>query len=274
MDGQVGKVSGSTLMIETLHIDDLTVLHARPHTARHRAVLLVHGYFATARVFEDWLTVFGERGIPAYALNLRGRQGSRPEVDLGKATIQDFVDDLAAVATHLEHPIVVGHSMGGLLAQCVAERGLAHAAALITPAPPRGISVLSPGLIVRQLRYLPAILGARLVRPASRDLNALVLNHVPPDQRPSVFRQLVPDSGRAGRDMSITGVPVDARRVRCPMFVVGADDDHFIPPAVVRRVASRYGAPYQMMVGRGHMLVLEPGWRAVADVVARWCTGV
>jgi pimeloyl-ACP methyl ester carboxylesterase len=74
--------------------------------------------------------------------------------------------------------------------------------------------------------------------------------------------------------MSITGVAVDPRRVRCPVFVVGADDDRFIPPVVVRRVASRYGAPIQTMIGRGHMLVLEPGWKAVADVVARWCTSV
>ena len=261
-------------MIETIRIDDLTVTFARPATAQHRPVLLVHGYFATAAVFREWLPFFAQRGIPTYAVNLRGREGSRPGIDLGKTSISDFVDDVAAVAMHLDRPIVVGHSMGGLLVQCLAERGLAHAAALITPAPPRGISVLSPALIARQLKYLPAILRSRVVRPSARDLNTLVLNHVPGDQRPGVLRELVPDSGRAGRDMSITGVPVEARRVRCPVFVVGADDDHFIPPPVVRRVASRYGAPIQTMVGRGHMLVLEPGWKAVADVVARWCASV
>ena len=38
-------------MIETIRIDDLTVACARPATAQHRPVLLVHGYFATAAVF-------------------------------------------------------------------------------------------------------------------------------------------------------------------------------------------------------------------------------
>jgi len=261
-------------MIETLRIDDLTVLYARPGLARHHPVLLVHGYFATASVFRDWLGFFAERGFPAYALNLRGREGSRPGIDVGKASMADFVDDVAAVAVHLDNPVLVGHSMGGLLVQCAAERGLAHAAALITPAPPRGISVLSLALVARQVKYLPAILRARPVRPSARDLTALVLNRVPPAERAAVLRELVPDSGRAGRDMSITGVAVDPRRVRCPVFVVGADDDRFIPPVVVRRVASRYGAPIQTMIGRGHMLVLEPGWKAVADVVARWCTSV
>lgn len=261
-------------MIETTRIDDLTVLQARPANATHRPVLLVHGYFATAAVFRDWLPFFAARGIPAYAVNLRGRAGSRPGVALGKASIHDFVQDVEAVVRQIEQPIVVGHSMGGLLAQCIAERGLAHAVALVAPAPPRGISVLSPPLVLRQLKYLPAILGSRIVHPTTRDLTALVLNRVPADQRPSVLRELVPDSGRAGRDMSITGVRVDARSVRCPVFVVAADDDHFIPPAVARRVARRYGAPIQSMLGHGHMLVLEPGWEAVADAVARWCTSV
>lgn len=261
-------------MIETTRIDDLTVQQARPANATHRPVLLVHGYFATAAVFRDWLPFFAGRGIPAYAVNLRGRAGSRPGVDLGKASIHDFVQDVETVVRQLDQPIVVGHSMGGLLAQCIAERGLAHAVALVAPAPPRGISVLSPPLVLRQLKYLPAILGSRIVHPTTRDLTALVLNHVPAEQRPSVLRELVPDSGRAGRDMSITGVRVDARNVRCPVLVVAASDDHFIPPAVARRVAHRYGAPIQSMLGHGHMLVLEPGWEAVADLVARWCTSV
>src|SRR5512146_3081588 len=102
-------------MIETLRIDDLTVLCARPVVARHRPVLLVHGYFATAAVFREWLPFLAERGIPAYALNLRGREGSRPGIDLGKAPVSDFVDDVTAVVTQLDQPIVVGHSMGGLL---------------------------------------------------------------------------------------------------------------------------------------------------------------
>ncbi len=261
-------------MIQTIRIDDLTVLQARPGNARHRPALFVHGYFATAAVFRDWLPFFAGRGIPAYAVNLRGRADSRPGTDLGRASVEDFVQDVAAVARQLDQPIVVGHSMGGLLAQCIAERGLAHAIALVTPAPPRGITVLTPPLVLRQLKYLPAILGSRLVHPTTRDLTALVLNRVPPAERASVLRELVPDSGRAGRDMSITGVRVDARNVRCPVVVVGADDDRFIPPAVARRVADRYGAPIQSMLGHGHMLVLEPGWEAVADVVARWCTSV
>jgi pimeloyl-ACP methyl ester carboxylesterase len=70
--------------------------------------------------------------------------------------------------------------------------------------------------------------------------------------------------------MSIMGVAVDVRRVNCPMLVIVAGDDRFIPRAIGERIAKRYGAPIQVFDNRGHMLVIEPGWEDVADVADRW----
>jgi len=257
-------------MIETIRISDLTVLRALPIHATRPPVLLVHGYFADATVFTEWLTFFAERGAPAYAVNLRGRADSRTGTHLGRASVQDFVEDASRVARDLDKPAVIGHSMGGLIAQRLAERGEVRAAVLVTPAPPRGITVMSVRLARKQLKYLPAILRSRVVHPAREDLRELVLNHVPPDQQDLVLDAFVPDSGRAARDMSIVGVRVDAERVRCPMFVIVAGDDQFIPAAIGERIAKRYGAPSRTFDGRGHMLVIEPGWQDVADVADRW----
>lgn len=257
-------------MTETIRIDDLTVQCDRPAAATRPPVLFVHGYFASATVFTEWLPLFASRGIPAYAVNLRGRAGSRPGTDLGRASIDDFVDDAAAVARHLGSPVVLGHSMGGLIAQRLAERGEVRAAVLVSPAPPRGITVLSPRLAIKQLKYLPSILRSRPVVPHREDLREIVLNRVPPAQQSVLLDQLIPDSGRAGREMSISGVPVDRARVRCPIVVIAADDDRFIPMAIAQRVARRYGAPIHMLKDHAHMSVVEPGWQAVADLVERW----
>ena len=257
-------------MTESIRIDDLTVVCARPHIATRRPVLFVHGYFATSSVFTTWLPFFAERGVPAFAVNVRGRAGSRPGIDLGSASMEDFVNDASAVAQHLDHPAVVGHSMGGLIAQRLAERGEVHAAVLISPAPPRGITVMSPRLAMKQLKYLPAILRSGIVVPARDDLRDIVLNRVPPELQDAMLDELVPDSGRAGKEMSITGVPVDRDRVRCPILVIGADDDQFIPKRIVERIAHRYGASARILEGHGHMSVLEPGWESVAELVDQW----
>src|SRR5689334_8243577 len=104
-------------MTETIQIDDLSVVCARPPNPTRRPVLFVHGYFATASVFAAWLPFFAARGVPAFAINLRGRAGSRPTIDLGRVAIGHFADDASIVARHLGRPSIVGHSMGGLIAQ-------------------------------------------------------------------------------------------------------------------------------------------------------------
>ncbi len=258
---------------QVIRIGSLNVLHAAPVHATRTPVLFIHGYFADASAFAEWLPFFAARGFPSYAVHLRGRAGSMPNVDLGRVSIADFVCDALAVAAHLGAPAVVGHSMGGLIAQKLAEQGAASAAVLITPAPPRGIAVLTPRVAIKQLKYLPAILTSRVVTPRREDLRDLVLNRVPAALQDALLDAMVPDSGRAGRDMSITGVPVDATKIHCRLLAIAADDDRFIPKRIVERIADRYRASLQTMLGHGHMVINEPGWEAVGDVVAGFLNG-
>lgn len=260
----------TTAMIDTIRVGDLTVLRGMPARVARGPVLFVHGYFADASIFAAWLDFFAARGTPAYALNLRGRAGSRPGTDLGGVSIDEFASDAESVARSLGAPAVVGHSMGGLIAQRLAERDVVRAAVLVSPAPPRGISVLSPAVTFRQLEYLPAMLMARRVRPSRRVMRALVLNHVPKAEQDAVLDRLIPDSGRAGLEMALRGVAIDAHRIHCPMLVLAATDDRFIPPRIARRVAARYGAPLDLVEHHGHMLPIEPGWEALAAMVIRW----
>lgn len=257
-------------MTETIRVGDITVLRAAPIGATRPPILLVHGYFADASLFERWLPFLAGRGFPVYAVNLRGRAGSRMDVDLGRASIGDFVNDAETVARSIGAPVVVGHSMGGLVAQCLAEHGAVRAAVLVAPAPPRGIMVLTARVALAQTKYLPWILASLVVKPQREDLREIVLNRVPVADQNAMLDRLIPDSGRAARDMSITGIPVDPRKVICPVLVIAAGDDRFIPKRIVERVAERYHVPVVTMVGRGHMLVVEPGWEIVADTVARW----
>lgn len=257
-------------MIETIRVGDITVLRANPAHTTRPPVLFVHGYFVDATLWTKWLDFFAARGVPAFAVNLRGRAGSRPGTDLGRASVEDFVEDASAVAREIGAAAVVGHSMGGLIAQRLAARGEVHTAVLLTPAPPRGITVLSPRLAIAQLKYMPSVLLSRPVNPGREDLRALVFNRVPADDQQRLLAKMIPDSGRAGRDMSITGVPVDATKVKCPMLVVSAEDDHFIPPHIVERVAKRYGATLEVARQHGHMLIEEPGWEQLAARVDEW----
>lgn len=221
-------------------------------------------------MFDRWMTHFAEHGRPAYALDLRGHGASSPVADLGRVSVGDYVEDSLRAARTLGNVVVVGHSLGGLVAQKLAELGAAKAVVLVSPAPPRGIPLLSLRLMARQAKYLPALLRSRAISVDRPDADAIILNRVPPTERAAIFAQLQPDSGRAGRDTILGAIRIDHRNVRCPISAFGGDDDRFIPLRVVRRVAAKYDAPLYVLPGRAHLMMQEPGWREAADAIQRW----
>ncbi|MFL5612813.1 MAG: alpha/beta hydrolase [Gemmatimonadaceae bacterium] len=268
-------------MLDTITVGSLTLASAQPRAtvAATAPILYIPGYFASAWVYESYLPFFAARGYAGFALNLRGRGGSAlpSGTMLGRVTLSDYIDDARQAARWLVErigtPIVFGHSMGGLIAQKLGEEGLARALVLLSPAPPRGISLLSGSLLRRQFRYLPAILRSRQVVPRLADMRALVLNHIPDAELQATFARFVPDSGRAGREMSFGAVRVDADRLRenvRKVLVVTSDEDRFVPQRVAQRIAQRYRAPLYVARGHGHLLQREPGWREPAEFIAGW----
>jgi pimeloyl-ACP methyl ester carboxylesterase len=240
---------------------------ARPTGA---PVLCLHGLFAGSWVYERFLPMLATRGYPAAALSFRGHPPAAPIRELGHTSISAYCHDAAEAARALDRPVVVGHSLGGLVALMLAARNLVRAAILVSSAPPRGITVLGPQLLLRMPRYLPALLLSRPFLPTPRDLDVLVLNRVPPAARETERARLVADSGRAARQAALGTIDVPARDVRIPMLVVGGDDDKFIPLGVARRIAQRYGAPLHVARGHGHFLLAEPGWEEQAVAMIDW----
>ena len=257
-------------MPERVTIGGLSALVTAPATETGPPLLFVHGYFGLAIAFERMMECLSANGHRCVAIDLRGHGESALAGDLGKVSIHDYADDVDRVARLLGDPIIIGHSMGGLLAQLAAVRGSARGIVLLSPAPPRGIPVLSFKLAVHQAKYMPAILTSRVVVPGRSDLRALVLNRVPDAEREVLLDLLVPDSGRAARQMSVIGVPVDRTKVSVPVLVIAGDQDLFIPLSRSQRVAKRYDATIRVAPGRGHMLIIEPGYEELCGWITQW----
>lgn len=166
-------------------------------------------------------------------------------------------------------PIVIGHSMGGLIAQKVAEAGMARALVLLCPAPPRGIPLISPHLFLRQLRHLPNLVRSRPIVGTLGDSRALILNRTPREEHEALDARFVAGSARTGLEL-LRGVPVDEARVRCPVLAISASHDRFVPPDVVRKVAAKYGAPFREYFGHAHFMIWEPGWDEPAREIEHW----
>lgn len=254
----------------TERIADLSLEHAAPAgRSRPRSVLFVHGMWGGSWYLRNYLYATAQAGWDAWALNLRGHGESPVAGGLGRATLADYVADVRTCLDRLGEAILIGHSMGGLIAQKAAEGGGVAAAVFLTSAPPRGINALEWPVLSRMARYVPAMLAERAFTVSRAHADFLFLNGLAPEQRDWAFPRFGAESGRAARELALGGLAVDARSVRCPTLVVGAEHDRITSAALQRRIAGRYHAEYQEAAGHAHMLMLEEGWeRPFKDMLA------
>ena len=251
-------------------IDGVPANVAKPIGVVHPPILFVHGMFGGGWMFENYARFFVARGHACYAVYLRGHHERNRVPDVGQVSVRDYADDARVVARALGRPIVIGHSMGGLIVQMLAESGDALAAVMIAAAPPRWISPLGVALLYRMLFHLPALFLSRPIHATRADADALMFNRTPPAERPAQFARLVPESGRAGRELAFGAVAVDAGKVRIPMLSVGASEDRFLPPRIARAIAKKYGGEHLQFAGHAHHIINEPGWEMPARAIGEW----
>lgn len=233
-------------------------------------ILLIHGMFGGAWMWEHYQSMFARHGYTSHAVNLRGHHGSRPVPDIGTVSVNDYVDDALEVARALGNPIVIGHSMGGLIAQKVAEAGACRALVLIASAPPRWIPAVSRVLGMRLLKYLPKLVGHKPLLPKRRDADVLMFNRTPAADRDAQWARLVAESGKAGFELSLGVIGVSASRVTAPTLVVTGLDDLFVVPRIARSLARKYGATLKEYGSFAHHIITEPGWERPCGEVIEW----
>src|ERR1019366_606330 len=107
---------------ERVTIAGLSALVQRPIVETGPPLLLIHGYFGRAIAFEPMMNWFAANGHSCCAVDLSGHGLSVTDRDLGRLSIHDYVDDVCRVARAMERPVVIGHSMGGLIAQLAATK--------------------------------------------------------------------------------------------------------------------------------------------------------
>jgi len=237
-------------------------------------LLFIHGAFTGAWCWEEhFLPYFARAGYAAYALSLSGHGASRNGTPLDDWSIDHYVADVAEVVAALPAPpVLIGHSMGGMVIQKYLERADAPAVALLCSVPPQGVMGAAWGLMFNK----PALLADlnRLLNGGPVELDSLreALFHQPIDDATLLryYRQCQPESQRAIWDMTFFNLPLTTLMHRPPMLVLGAEHDHLVPPAQVVITATTYGQQAEILPGMGHGVMLERGWQTVAERIAEW----
>ncbi len=246
-------------------------------------IFMIHGMWGAPWYWENYQRVFEAEGyrcvattLPYHNMDPRGV----PDPRLGTASLLDYADALERELGQLgEKPIVIGHSMGGLLAQILGARGLANALVLLTPASPAGIVALTPS-VIRSFWSTLTTWGfwKKPMRQTFAEAAYSMLHLLPEEEQKETYSKFVYESGRAAFEIgywlfdSRGASRVDASKVTCPVLVVAGAQDRITPASVVRRVARKYKAvsTYKEFENHAHWVVAEPQWQEVAEYVVAW----
>ena len=243
-------------------------------------VLLIHGAFCGPWSLQGLQQKFEAAGYACKAPALRFHDKARPPAALGTTGLADYIADLEEEIRALgDAPILVGHSMGGLLAQQLAARVPVRALILLAPSPPWGVppTTLFEISAAQTMHLHPGYWN--MVLEPSRDVAlAHSLDKLPRHMRDDVFGRFVPESGRATFEIMSWGLDlnrasgVDADAVTAPLLFLTGSEDRINPPSTVARIAALYKerATAEVLDGMGHWLIGEPGWERLVERALEW----
>jgi len=253
-------------------------------------VLFIHGLWLHASSWDPWVEAFREAGYDAQASGWPGDgdtvEASRRDPDaIGDHGIDDVVAHFAGIIDGLPAaPILIGHSFGGLIAQKLLGQNRAVAAVAIDAAQIKGVL---PVPLSALRATLPVFRNPanrhRSVSLTAEQFRFAFGNAVSEDESNRLFeRWTIPAPGRplfeaaAANFNPHSPAKIDTGNAdRGPLLLIGSGKDHTVPESVTRATLAQYrhsSAVTEIMTfpDRGHSLVIDSGWREIADTCLTW----
>ncbi|CAL1518642.1 alpha/beta fold hydrolase [Chitinophaga sp. MM2321] len=251
-----------------------------------KTVLFITGCFVHNSSWDPWKVYFENKGYtvfapawpfkdaPAQVLRSRQPDAAIASIRLAQLTayFEDFIKDLP------EKPILIGHSMGGLLTQLLLQRNLAAAGVAIHSVPPLGIIPLSFSFFKATWGPLGLFTDAKKSFLMSfEQWQYAFTNGMPLDEQRKAYELFtIPESKLISRDGLTSAAKVDFKKPHAPLLLLAGDTDHIMPAAVnyanFKKYSQQNGSvtTYKVFAGRNHFVTGQRTWPEDAAYIADW----
>jgi len=244
---------------------------------RHPAtVLFLHGAAGGAWMWAEHLMgALAAAGWRTAALSFRGHGASAGREALHGLGLLDYVLDARQAIAALGGPVVlVGHSLGGLVAQMLLGDPRIRGMVLLATVTPEGLAganwrlALTDPALWQEVARMPwaDAGGAVPVRLRSALFSAQLPDHL----AWGYIARLQPESLRALAEAQWPRPVASARLLGVPGLVVGAADDPLVPSDALLRTAWLHGAEHVTMDRLGHAMMLDADWPRLAETILRF----
>jgi pimeloyl-ACP methyl ester carboxylesterase len=246
-----------------------------------RTIVFIHGLFVNPKSWAHWKSRFEEQGYTCHTPPNPYHEGDPKELRehfnplLGKVTLEDEVNNIARVIDTLpEKPILIGHSLGGLVVQKLLSMDKAVAGICIDGVPPKGIFTLKWSFWESNFPVLNFLKGDSVFEPNKEWFHYAFAHLMTREDSDIVFEELVvPESRNVPRGTLGHFAEVDFEAPHHPLLFIAGEKDHIVPAALNLENFHAYKdkssvKEYIEFQGRTHYICGMPGWEEAADFVS------
>jgi pimeloyl-ACP methyl ester carboxylesterase len=220
-------------------------------------LIFVHGMLSNADVWHSVVHYFNERGFLCKTVDLK------KGLDLRKTCIQDYVNKVKAMVT--EDDIVIGHSMGGLIVQKVAEEATIKGGVAICSAAPKGVKFRG-AIVLASAKYAPKVIRGKPFKQDYRYVKKYMLVGVEEEDARNIYEKLEEESAIVTHELGRNKIAVDETKVNCPLLFIAAEKDKICAPELIKRIADKYNAEYRLY-DCCHHFFCNNNWQDIAEEI-------
>ena len=246
-------------------------------------IVFIHGMYMNSLCWEHWVTYCQAKGYTCLAPDWPGRdqlidvlRKNHPDPLLGQLTLNRVLDHFAdTIKTLDEKPIIIGHSMGGLVVQLLLQRDLAAAGVAIDSAPPLGVFTTKWSFLKSNWPLItPFVSQNSPIEMTFERFQYTFVNSFPlAEQRAAYKRYVVPESRRIPRN-SLTA-RVDFKKSHPPLLLIAGSADNIIPASLIKSNYTKYKrsssiTDFKEFAGRTHFIIGQKNWEEVAEYILEW----
>lgn len=252
-----------------------------------KTIVLIHGLFVNNISWAAWKTYFENQGYTVYTPANPGHEGNPTELrnnihpQLQQSSFEDVVMNIVKLIDTLpEKPIVVGHSLAGLVVMKLIEMGKAVAGVSIDGAPPKNVFA-PPATLKAVLPVANPFKGYSIYMGTREWYHNHFFNNYTREESDRLYDQFaVPESRKVAWHTLLKPIAaVDFKKPHNPLLFIGGAKDTIFHADFTKQIAGRYQdknsrVDYKRFEGRSHFIAGEKGWEEVADYVLNWIAGL
>jgi pimeloyl-ACP methyl ester carboxylesterase len=257
-------------------------------TPNKKNILFITGCFVGSNCWDNWQVYFQNKGYHTIAPAWPNKKGSPSELrskypdgnpGLTKLTLAELITYFENLARGFdEKPILIGHSMGGLITQILVNRGVAAAGIAIHSVQPSGIFPYEFPLFKLGWKFLGLFSSLKKTYLMTfEDWQYAFVNGMPlSEQKEAYDRFAIPESKRVNLGGLGNAAKVDFKKAHVPLLFTAGSSDHIIPAHLNLRNFRKYKqennsvTDYKVFPGRNHFVLGQASWTEDADYILHW----